>query len=218
MFNRRALSYLGIHVYGLASAAAGVMDFIWGDFDSSHQPIQAFGDHIPGREILAYITAIWMIAGGVAILWRRSARAGGAALAIIYFVFTVFWLPRLYTAPHVLGFRIPVYIGVLAGVGSQLIVVAAGALVYASLATHGSSWPRTILFARWIFGLCSIDFGLGHLTASGQRRLCPEVDATGSRILDHRNWNLLRTRRPGHSLRNSGRSGGTAAWADVFCL
>jgi uncharacterized membrane protein YphA (DoxX/SURF4 family) len=154
----------GVYVYGLASAAAGIMDLIWGDFDADHQPIQAFGDHIPGREIFAYITAMVMIAGGVAILWRRSARAGGAALAIIYSVFTVFWVPRLYWAPHILGFQIPVYIGVLAGVGSQLIVVAAGALVYASLATQGSSWPRTVLFARWIFGLCSIDFGLGHLT------------------------------------------------------
>jgi uncharacterized membrane protein YphA (DoxX/SURF4 family) len=136
----------------------------WGDFDASHQPIQAFGDHIPGREILAYITAVWMIVGGTAILWRRSARAGGAMLAVIYFVFAVFWLPRFYTAPHFLGFRIPVYIGVLAGVGTQLIAFAAGALVYASLATRSSSWPRTILIARWIFSLCSIDFGLGHLT------------------------------------------------------
>ena len=155
---------VGVYVYGVSSAAAGIMDLIWGDFDSAHQPIQAFGDHIPGREIFAYITAIWMIAGGVAILWRRSARAGGAALAIIYLAFTVFWLPRLYTATQVLGLRIPVYIGVLAGVGSQLIVVDAGALVYASLATQSSSWPRTVLAARWIFGLCSIDFGLGHLT------------------------------------------------------
>ena len=70
---------VGVYVYGLASAAAGVMDFIWGDFDSSHQPIQAFGDHIPGREILAYITAVWMIAGGAAILWRRSSGGCGGA-------------------------------------------------------------------------------------------------------------------------------------------
>jgi uncharacterized membrane protein YphA (DoxX/SURF4 family) len=155
---------VGVYLYGLATAAAGVMDLIWRDFDADHQPIQAFGDHIPGREILAYITAVWMIAGGVAILWRCSARVGGAALAIIYFVFTVFWLPRLYWAPHILGVRASVYIGVLAGVGSQLIVAAAGALVYASIARHITSWPRTILFARWIFGLCSIDFGLSHLT------------------------------------------------------
>lgn len=156
----------GVTVYGLASLACGIMDLIWGDFDSSHQPIQAFGDHIPGREIMAYITAILMIAGGVAILWRRSARTGAAALAIIYFIFTIFWLPRLYTAPYFLGYRIPVYVGVLAGVGMELIAFAGGALVYAALATHSSSWPRwpgTILITRWIFGLCSIDFGLNHL-------------------------------------------------------
>jgi uncharacterized membrane protein YphA (DoxX/SURF4 family) len=155
---------VGVYLYGLATAAAGVMDLIWRDFDADHQPIQAFGDHIPGREALAYITAIWMIAGGLAILWRRTARSGGAALAFIYFVFTVFWLPRLYWAPHILGVRAPVYIGVLAGVGSQLFVAAAGALVYASMAKYGTSWPRTILISRWIFGLCSIDFGLSHLT------------------------------------------------------
>jgi uncharacterized membrane protein YphA (DoxX/SURF4 family) len=141
------------------------MDFLWGDFDASHQPIQAFRDHIPGVSILAYITAIWMIAGGAAVLWRRSARAGGAALAIIYFVFAIFWLPRLYTAPHYLGFRIPVVIGVSAGVGIELIAFAGGVLVYASLATGSSSWPRTILIARWIFGLCAINFGLNHVDA-----------------------------------------------------
>jgi uncharacterized membrane protein len=160
----KQLMRLGVYVYGLATLAAGIFDLVWGDFDTSHQPIQAFGDHIPGRELFAYITAVWMIAGGAAILWRRSARAGAAALAVIYFIFAVFWLPRFYTAPHVLGFRIPVFIGVLGGVGTQLIAVAAGALVYASLATHSSSWPRTILTARWIFGVCSIDFGLAHLT------------------------------------------------------
>ena len=155
---------VGVYVLGMATIAAGIFDLVWGDFDASHQPIQAFGDHIPGVTILAYITAVWMIAGGAAILWRRTAKAGAAALAVIYFIFAVFWLPRFYTAPHFLGFRIPVYIGVLGGVGTQLIVVAAGALVYASLATHSSSWPRTILIARWIFGLCSVDFGLAHLT------------------------------------------------------
>lgn len=79
---------------------------------------------------------------------------------------TIFWLPRLYTAPHFLGFRIPVYIGVLAGVGMELIAFAVGALIHTSLATHSSSWPRwprTILIIRWIFGLCSIEFGVNHL-------------------------------------------------------
>jgi uncharacterized membrane protein len=165
MLNRDALSKFGICVYGLSSAAVGIMDFMWGGFDPAHQPIQAFGDHIPGSEVLAYITAVWMIAGGAAIMWRRSARIGGAALAIIYFAFAIFWLPRFYTAPHYLGFRVPVFIGVAAGFGIELIALAGGALVYASTATRSSSWPRTILITRWIFGLCSINFGVNHLDA-----------------------------------------------------
>jgi len=155
---------VAVYIYGLATVAAGIMDFVWGDFDHSHQPIQAFGDHIPGRTLFAYITAFWMIGGGVAILWRRSTRAGAAALALIYLIFAIFWLPRFYTAPLVLGFRIPVMIGVLGGFGTQLIASAGGALVCASLAARDSTWSRTALIARWIFGLCSIDFGLAHWT------------------------------------------------------
>src|ERR1700734_38749 len=156
LVGRRWLSMrAGVILYGLASAACGVMDLIWRDFDRAHQPIQAFGDHIPGSGIMAYITAIVMIAGGVAILWRRSARAGAAALAIIYFIFAIFWFPRLYTAPHFLGQRISVYVGVLAGVGMELISFAGGALVYAALSTN-RQWPRADVIARWIFGLCAI--------------------------------------------------------------
>ena len=210
---------VGVIVYGLASAACGIMDLVWGDFDASHQPIQAFGDHIPGVEILAYITAIWMMAGGAAILWSRSARAGGAALAIIYFVFAIFWLPRLYTAPHYLGFRIPVLIGVSAGVGIELIAFAAGALVYASLVTRSSSWTRTILITRWIFGLCSINFGLNHLDAVADNLVyVPKVDALRKRLLDYPDRNLFRARRSRHTCWNSGRPGGASACPDVFGL
>ena len=145
----------GVYAFAIGSVAAGVMDLIWGDFDPAHQPIQALGDHIPGREVLAYVTGVWMIVGGAAIVWRRSARIGGAMLAASYFIFAVFWLPRFYTAPHALGFRISLMIGLLAGAGTQLIAGTAAALVYA---------PRTHRLAKWTFGLCAIAFGLQHLT------------------------------------------------------
>jgi uncharacterized membrane protein len=155
----------GVYVFGLATVAAGIMDFLWGDFESGHQPIQAFGDHIPGRVMFAYLTAVWLVAGGAAILWRRTARAGAAAVAFIYFIFAVFWLPRFYTAPRVLGFRIGIYLGVLGGVAQQLILVASAAIVYASVAPRSAAWQqRVALIVRWTFGLSSVDFGLAHLT------------------------------------------------------
>jgi uncharacterized membrane protein len=157
------MSKVGIYVYGLATFAAGLFDLIWGNFDASHQPIQAWGDNIPGQTVFAYITAVWMIAGGAAILRRRSAQGGAASLAVMYFIFAIFWLPRFYTAPHYLGFRSPVFIGVLGGFGTPLMMSAAGALVFASLAKQ-ASWPATVLIARWIIGICSIFLGLSHLT------------------------------------------------------
>jgi hypothetical protein len=144
------------------------MDLVWGEFEAAHQPIQALSDHIPGLKILAYIAAIWLIAGGAAILRRATARAGAAALAIIYFIFAAFLFPRFYTAPHFLGHHPGVYIAVLALVGQQLILVVAAVIVSASRGStlSGDSLSRgAALIARWTFGLCSIDFGLGHLTA-----------------------------------------------------
>ena len=141
---------LGTYTLGLGSVAAGLLDLMWGEFEPSHEPIQAWGNHIPGQTTLAYITAIGLIVGGAALLWRRTERAGAVVLAIVYGAFTAFWLPRLITAPSILGYHPNVYIGVLAGLCSQLIVVAA--LV------------GTVPVNRWIFGLGSIAFGLAHLT------------------------------------------------------
>ena len=152
-------------MYAAGSIAAGILDLVWGDFEAAHQPIQAFGDHIPHRELLAYLAAIWLIAGGAAILWRRTARAGAWALAAIYFIFAAFWIPRFYTAFHLLGFSGSLLIGLFVGVGQQLILVAAAGVVLLSFAPPGAPWKsRVFILVRWTFGLSSIDFGLAHFT------------------------------------------------------
>jgi uncharacterized membrane protein YphA (DoxX/SURF4 family) len=99
---------VGVTVFGLASVAAGILDLVWGEFEPAHQPLQAWGDRIPGVTLFAFIAALWLIAGGAAILWRRTARFGAAALAILYGIFVLFPLPRFYTAPHFLGYRVAV--------------------------------------------------------------------------------------------------------------
>lgn len=162
--NSRGLSHIGLYVYAFGSFAAGLFDLIWGNFDAAHQPLQAWGDNIAGAGVFAYITGGWMVASAIALLWRRSARTGGAGLATIYFIFALFWLPRFYTAPNHLGFRIPVYLGVFSGFSSQVIAFAAGVLVWASLEQPDSSRARPVVAMRWIFGICAIGFGLGHLT------------------------------------------------------
>ncbi|HEV3149963.1 MAG TPA: hypothetical protein VGY94_03370 [Acidobacteriaceae bacterium] len=155
---------VGVYVFGLASIAAGILDLIWREFDPGHQPLQAWGDHIPGVTVFACIAALWLIAGGAAILWRRTEHFGAATLAILYSIFALFPLPRFYTAPHYVGYNAAVYIGVMSSVCQQIILCVAAAIVWKSLAARGALSPRTDLLARWIVGFCSLDFGLTHLT------------------------------------------------------
>jgi uncharacterized membrane protein YphA (DoxX/SURF4 family) len=161
----RFIMRLGEIIFGLASIAAGILDLIWGEFESAHQPLQAWGDHIPSATLFAYIAAVWLIVGGAAMLWRTTARYGAAALTILYGIFVLFPLPRFYTAPHFLGHSLSVYIGVMGNVCEQIILFVAAAIAWQSLSMQGSQSKKAVLISRWAFGLCPLFFGLGNLTA-----------------------------------------------------
>ena len=165
---RDRLMKVGVWFYGLGTGLTGILDISWGDFDASHQPIQALGKNFPGQHLLAYVAGIWLVAAGLAILWRRSARIGAAASAIAYLIFAAFWLARYYAGTHALGWRIDVLLGVTFGLAQQLMVVAPAAILfYASSASSASPdsllQTRAAIAARWMLGLPPVIFGLFHL-------------------------------------------------------
>lgn len=155
---------IGVYIFGIAAVAYGITDLVWGEFDPSDQPLQAWGDHVPGATIFAYIAAIWLVVAGAALLWRGSRRLAAASLAVLYGIFVLFPLPRFYTAPHFVGYRAAVYIGVLGMVCQEIILFVAAVVVWKSLSRRDSLSHRAALTARWTFGFCSVVFGLGHLT------------------------------------------------------
>jgi uncharacterized membrane protein YphA (DoxX/SURF4 family) len=154
---------VGVWFYGLATVATGILDIVWGGFEGSHQPIKSFGQHIPGQQVLAYIAGVWLVAAGVAILWRRTARIGAAGSAAIYLIFGLFWLPRFYVVPHTLGFHISILIFIVFGLAQQLLLAAPGVMVYAETTSDPVWRERQVIAARWMLGLSPIVFGLGHL-------------------------------------------------------
>lgn len=158
---------IGFYLFAAANALMGLLNLLWGDFDPAHQPIQAFGDDIPGRHLYAYVAGALLLAGGVAMLLRgRYGRYGAIAVALVNAVVGIFWLPRLYTAPHYLGFTFPVMAGVLAGLCMQLIIVCAAILAYDTLSNPAAVRRDALTgVARWIYGVCAIDFGANHLAS-----------------------------------------------------
>ncbi|HZV77151.1 MAG TPA: hypothetical protein VFF63_05305 [Candidatus Babeliales bacterium] len=157
----------GVYVLGVAAIATGIVDLVWGKFESAHEPIQAWGDNLTGQGGFADVVAIVLIVGGAAVLWRQSARIGAVLLGIAYLIFAIFWAPRIYWTMVIPGVGWPGTIGAIGGIGQQAIVIAAAALIYAD-ATPGSRWTSSITrIAPLVFGISVIFFGLAHLTGVG---------------------------------------------------
>ena len=155
---------IGVWFYGLATALTGILNIAWGAFDASHQPIQALGKNLPFQHVLACVAGVWLVAAGLAILWRRSAKIGAAGAAIVYLIFAAFWLFRYYAGIHALGWRIDVLAGVSFGLAQQLLLVAPAVIVYVSTASTDSLLQkRAAVAARWLLGLPPILFGLFHV-------------------------------------------------------
>jgi uncharacterized membrane protein len=144
----------------------GILNIAWGDFDASHQPIQALGKNFPGEHLLACVAGVWMIAAGLAILWRRSEKIGAAAAGFIYLIFAALCLTRYYAGIHTPGWRIDVLLGISFVLAQQLMLVAPAGIVYTSTDSPDSLWQRrAAIAARWMLGLPPILFGLFHLIA-----------------------------------------------------
>jgi uncharacterized membrane protein len=105
-----------------------------------------------------------MIAAGLAILWRRSARVGAAASGILYSTFFACWLLRFYNAIHAVGWRADIVFGFLFSISQAVFLIAPAGILYVSTATDGLvSKEQAAAAARWMLGPPPIFFGLAHL-------------------------------------------------------
>ena len=96
MQNRSIASNLGIYVFAGSAIVLGLLGMASGDFATQWQHVDPA---VPFRQPLAYLTALVELAAGLALLWRRSARAGALALTVVFSVFTLLWVPKMIRRP-----------------------------------------------------------------------------------------------------------------------
>ena len=149
---RSIASNLGLYLYGGAAIFLGFLGLVSGDFATTWQNV---GPNVPLRVPLAYLTAAIELAGGIALLLPRTARAGALTLTIVYSVFTLIWLPKAFVN---LGDFDPI-----GNVFEEFSLVAAGLVLCAIFSPAGSSIARRRSLFVLLFGLCPISFGIVHI-------------------------------------------------------
>ena len=152
MKNRSLASNLGTCVYAAGAIFLGVLGLTSGDFATTWQRV---GPNVPFREPLAWLTAFIELAAGLALLWRRTARAGALTLTVLYSVFTLLWVPSAFVN---LGNYDPI-----GNVFEEFSLVAAGLVLCAVFSFPGSSLARHRPFFVLLFGICPISFGIVHI-------------------------------------------------------
>src|SRR5207253_2745408 len=84
--HRLGIQVIGPRVYGLGVMALAILCMVWGGFD----PGQPVPKDLPYRAVLAHGAAAFMLVAGAAVVWRRTAAWGAAALAAYYALVVAF--------------------------------------------------------------------------------------------------------------------------------
>ncbi len=100
--------------------------------------------------LFSYVAAAAQILGGIAIQFRRTARAGAAVLGMTYLVFALLCVPRIIAKPQVYDSW---------GNFFEPFSLAIGAAIVAARASSFGS-KTTALVARTLFGCCVASFAL----------------------------------------------------------
>jgi uncharacterized membrane protein YphA (DoxX/SURF4 family) len=144
---------MGWRVYGLGAMALGLVNLAWGDFDSGQPVSKGF----PDRAALAYAAAVFLLAAGAAVEWRRIAAWGAAALAAYYALIVVILMNGRVVLAHYAEF------GAYSGAAEQLAVAAGGLIVYAASARiDAARAARLTRLGQAVFGICAVLFGGAH--------------------------------------------------------
>jgi uncharacterized membrane protein len=135
----------------LAAIFLGVVGLAWGDFATNWQRVQP---GVPFREALAYFVAACELLSGLAIFWRRTAQAGATFLTILYTVFALLWVIRIFISPLVYDNWGNFF--------EEFSLVTGGAVAITLLAPPESRWAgKTALVSRF-YAICVISFGVVH--------------------------------------------------------
>ena len=143
----------GWRVFAAGIMALGLVALMQGDFD----PGQPVPRALPGRTVLAWAAAMFMLGAGAALAWRRTVAAGAAALAGYYALIVVLWMGGRVLLAHYREY------GAYSGSAEQLALAAAALMVYAAHARiDPARAARLTRSGQVAFAACVLLFGGAH--------------------------------------------------------
>jgi hypothetical protein len=136
---------MGRYVFGAAALLLGVAGLVLRD-----QLISNW--QLPGIAAFIVVTSVAQIAGGAALLFRKTSGPGAVVLAVVYLVFSLTFVPDIVAHPKVYASWGNVF---------YQLALLVGAVVAYGLASPSARFATTLSrSAVVLFGLCNISFAI----------------------------------------------------------
>jgi len=147
---------VGHLLFAIGLAGIGVLSIGSHDFAYTWQPVPQW---VPGRGILAVVSGLLLLAAGMGMLLKRTARAS----ALVMTIYLATWVLVL-QCPRVSG--APTNVGLWLGVAESLVLVCGGWSLFLSLDRSRTSLRFEFLghplVLRILFGAACLVLGLSH--------------------------------------------------------
>jgi hypothetical protein len=140
-------------VFGASAVLFGVIALMWHDADTWQTLHKLW--NVPLGTIMGACLMLAQIAGGIGILFQRTARSASIVLGIVYLLFSLLCIAGIFAAPIV-----------YAAYGSffeQFCLVCGAVAVYAETEPNAAQVAALGRVARLGIGLCAISFTLGQI-------------------------------------------------------
>jgi hypothetical protein len=140
-------------VFGASALLFGVIALMWHDAETWQSLRKLWS--LPFGTIIGGCLMLAQIAGGLALLFSRTARAASIVLGVVYLIFSLACIPGILAAPTI-----------YAQYGSffeQFCLLCGAIAVYAATETNTAQAAMISRAARGGLGLCAISFTLGQI-------------------------------------------------------
>jgi uncharacterized membrane protein len=150
---------LTVSFFAIGMIVLGILSVLSKDFAYTWQPVPEFH---PGREVLAVICGLFMIAASIALLFRSTVAIAARAMFIYLLAWMSLKIPAIFVAPQIEG--------VWLGLGELGMLFAGGWILFARFSGLEDnpffgrlSGQKGIRIAQVIFGLAVIPVGIAHI-------------------------------------------------------
>jgi uncharacterized membrane protein len=146
-------------LFALGLVSFGIVNLVYADFGLNWQPVPAW---VPARAVLADLSGGLLIAGGVGLVFARTARLA----ALVMTAYLLAWVVLLHAPLILLG---PWHVGSYLGVAESMGLMCGGLVLYATVTAPGDRLAIAPLtggsgrrIGRILFGLACLEYGLSH--------------------------------------------------------